>query len=397
MLHQRSHYLNKLLDYKDNETIKVITGVRRAGKSHLLLLLKDFLTEQEPDADILYFNFEHPQTFPLHDGAKLYAHLRKRVSKKRVYFLFDEIQLVRDWQRYVNGLRVEFDCDIYLTGSNANLLSGELATLLGGRFVEIPVFPLSFGEYMSFRGAIAEEGRDRYFRDYLKDGGFPLIALTEKENVKAGILRGISDSIVFRDVAARGSVKDTDLLQRLILYLMDNIGNSISATKIANYLNSSGEPTRSATVSKYLGLLEDAFVFYHAQRYDIRGKEYLKTLGKFYTVDLGLRNEILGRWDTNRGSQIENLVYLRLLQLGYSVYVGKYEDVEIDFVCFRGSEVKYVQVCERLPIESERETRNLLRIPDNYERKIITMNKLDVGIRDGIEIVHIYDFLTEDF
>lgn len=392
----RPFYFNKLKTYKDNEQIKVISGVRRSGKSSLLLLWQEFLHENEKNAEIIYLNFEHPDTFYLHEGAELYNYLKTKVTAKRVYFLFDEIQLVNDWQRYVNGLRVAFDCDIYLSGSNSELLSGELATLLSGRYVEIPVYPLSFVEYLVFRNYKESESKDPYFRDYLSNGGFPLPTLTNSTFARTGIMKGIYDSILLRDVAQRSGVQDTALLERIVAFLMDNIGHPVSANNISNYLTSTGFKTFVSTISKYLALLEQAFVFYKAERYDIRGKERLKTLGKYYAVDLGLRHHVLGRADIDRGSQIENLVYLKLAQEGYKVFVGKYDDFEIDFVCFRDQSVKYIQVCEQLPKDSGRETENLLKIRDNYDRLVVTMNTLDVGVKDGIEIIHIYDFLLND-
>lgn len=394
---KRPNYLERLIAYKDNEQIKVITGVRRSGKSSLLMMWQEYLKEHEPDYDVIYINFEHPDTFSLHEGAALYAFLKSEVKTDRVYFLFDEIQLVNEWQRYVNGLRIAFNCDVYLTGSNSELLSGELATFISGRYVEISIYPLSLLEYLTFRGYELNESKDPYFRDYLENGGFPLTALTTNQIARIGIMKGIYDSILFRDVARRGGVEDTDLLERIVAYLMDNIGNQVSANNIANYLTSAGYKTYAGTISRYLQLLEQAFVFYRAQRYDIRGKERLKTLGKYYAIDLGLRNHVLGRTDTDRGSQIENLVYLRLRQQGYTVFVGKYDDIEIDFVCFRDQTVMYVQVCEHLPKGSEREIENILRIRDNYDRLVVTMNTLDVGVRQGVEVVHIYDFLLEDF
>lgn len=393
---ERPFYLNKLKAHKDDEQIKIITGVRRSGKSSLLILWQNYLQKSEPDSDVIFLNFEHPDTFHLHEGAQLYEYLKSTVTKDRVYFLFDEIQLVNDWQRYINGLRVAFKCDIYLSGSNSELLSGEFATYLSGRYVELPIYPLSFREYLDFCGYRQNESKDPYFRSYLEDGGFPLTALTQNADARTGIMKGIYDSILLRDVAQRRGVQDTALLERVVAFLMDNIGHTISANNIANYLTSSGMKTYVSTISSYLSLLEQAYVFYRAERYDIRGKERLKTLGKYYAVDLSLRRHVLGKNDIDRGSQIENLVYIRLRQQGYTVFVGKYDNLEIDFVCFQNRTVKYVQVCEQLPPDSDRETNNLLKIRDNYDRYIVSMNSLDAGIRDGIDVIHIYDFLLND-
>ncbi|NLO68252.1 MAG: ATP-binding protein [Bacteroidales bacterium] len=396
MLIKRPDYFDKLLAYKDKEPIKVITGVRRSGKSSLLLMWKEFLEENQPASDVIYLSFEHPSSFKLHEGAHLMDYLQSKTTKEHVYFLFDEIQFVSDWQKYINGLRLAYNCDIYLTGSNSELLAGELATLLTGRYVEIAVFPLSFKEYLSFRGYEGGENKDLYFRDYLDNGGFPLTVMTADAFVRDGIMRALFDSVLFRDVVFRGAIQNPDQLMRVVSYLMDNIGNPLSASSIANYLTSAGFKTYADTISRYLHLLEQAYTFYRVERYDIRGKERLKTLGKYYAVDLGLRNYVLGRTDINRGSQIENLVFLRLLQAGYKVFVGKYDDKEVDFVCFKGKTVKYIQVCERLPVDNDREIDNLLLIRDNYDRLVVTMNTLDVGSRRGIDIIHIYDFLLAD-
>lgn len=392
----RDYYINKLISYKDTEFIKVITGVRRCGKSFILQLFQEHLRLQGLGDNILYLNFEHPDTMKLLDSASLYEYIKEHVKlKNKIYFLFDEVQEVNGWQKLINGLRVAYDCDIYITGSNANLLSGELATYLSGRYVEIQVFPLSFTELLKANSIMEQLEKQSMFDKYLKFGGFPSVALLEEDILKQDVLKGIYNSIILKDVSMRGDIANIDMLMKIALYLMDNIGNPVSSNKIANFLTSNGTKTKSDTVDKYLKLLEDAFVFYKAVRYDIRGKERLKTLGKYYAVDTGLRNSVLGRLNTDMGSQIENIVYLKLRQLGYEVFVGKYDEYEIDFVCFKNDKTIYVQVVYELPKDSDRETRNLLMIRDNYERVIVTMNYFDVGNIDGINIIHLYDFLEQ--
>lgn len=393
----RDYYLNKLIAYKNTEFIKVITGVRRSGKSFILLLFQEHLRKQGLENQIFYLNFEHPDTMHLLDAESLYQYIKEQVqSESKIYFLFDEVQEVKGWQKLINGLRVAYDCDIYITGSNANLLSGELATYLSGRYVEIPVLPLSYTEILSAKSAEGLAEKQLIFDKYLKFGGFPSVALLEDDELKKDALKGIYNSIILKDVSMRGDVANIEILMKIALYLMDNIGNSVSSSKIANYLTSNGSKTFPATVDKYLKLLEDAFVFYKAVRYDIRGKERLKTLGKYYAVDTGLRNSVLGRLDTDMGSQIENIVYLKLKQSGYEVFVGKYDVYEIDFVCFKNNRTLYVQVAYELPKNDDRETRNLLMIRDNYDRMVVTMNYFDVGKIDGIDIVHLYDFLEQE-
>lgn len=387
----RPFYLEKLIRYLDSEMIKVITGVRRSGKSFLLRLLKKHLLENKKQ--VIYLNFEDPETLSIRDGEALYNYVKEKVNKKeKAYFLFDEIGEISNWQKVVNGLRVAFDSDIYITGSNASLLSGELATYLSGRYVEINVHPLSLTEFMDFT---KPANKDVALWDYIKYGGFPLIVTTENEEHKKDILKSVYESILIRDVAYRGNIKNETLLKRLSVYLLDNIGNSISSNKISGYLRSQKDNVKVETIDKYLNLLENAFIFYKAIRYDIRGKEHLKTLGKYYVSDIGLRNIALGRFDQNMGQVIENLVYLKLIRDGWDVYVGKLDDKEIDFVCFGHGRVKYVQVTPSIPKGSKRESDNLLLIKDNYEKVIVTYDYKDVGTVDGIEVIHLTDFLIE--
>lgn len=389
----RKDYFNKVIEYLDTEFIKVITGVRRSGKSYLLKMLKKFLIENK--LQVLYINFEHPDTFNLQTYEKLYAYIKQEVdTNRKIYILFDEIGEVENWQKLVNGLRIKYNCDIYITGSNANLLSGELATYLSGRYVEIEVFPLSFKEYVEFQ----KEDRviDVLLEEYIKFGGFPSVALISNEQIKRDIIKGIYNSVILKDVSLRGNISNTDILIKLSLYLLDNIGNTISSSKISNYFTSTGTKTSPTTINNYLKLLEDSFIFYSSNRYDIRGKERLKTLGKYYIVDLGFKHVMLGRMNINQGSVIENIVYLKLRQSGYDVFVGKYDDYEIDFVCFKGEEVLYVQVALTIPENNDRETRNLLLIKDNFKKIIVTKDYSYVGVQNGIEIIHLTKFLMDD-
>ena len=341
----------------------------------------------------IYLNFEHPDTFGINTANKLYEFIKKQVENdEKIYFLFDEIAEVDNWQKLINGLRVAFNCDIFITGSNANMLSGELATYLSGRYVEIKVYPLSLLELKDFTN---EDSIDQYLQQYIKYGGFPSVVLAKDAQMKSDILKGIYNSILLKDVSIRGNINQIDVLMRLSLYLLDNIGNPISSSKISNYFKSMNQVVKPETINKYLQLLENAFIFYKATRYDIRGKEHLKTLGKYYVVDLGLKNIMLGRMNSNLGSMIENIVYLKLIKDGWNVFVGKYDDLEIDFVCFKDTETKYIQVTLSMPENSTRETDNLLVVKDNYERLIVTYDYKDVGMIDGIKIIHLSTFLAE--
>ncbi|MBS5831973.1 MAG: ATP-binding protein [Lactobacillus jensenii] len=310
------------------------------------------------------------------------------------YFFFDEIQEVHEWQKLINGLRVAFDSDIYITGSNASLLSGELASYLTGRYVQIPVLPLTFREYLKFKN-YEQDDPARHFNDYLEYGGFPSVVLQDNNQLKRDVLSGIYNSILLRDVAGRATIKNTEVLERVGLFLLGNAGQLISINKIANTLRSSGFKISNNTIEAYLNLLQDAFLFYKVPRYDIRGKELLKGQGKFYAVDLGFVRSQLRRERINRGSKIENLVYLELLSRDYEVFVGKYDTKEIDFVAKNDSDTLYIQVTNQIPQNNTRETDNFLHLPTGYRKIIITNNWDDVGVIDGIEVVHITDFLTK--
>lgn len=395
MIKARPLYLNRLIEYQGTEFIKVLTGVRRCGKSYVLTMFHEHLLEAGIDPkQILYINFEHPDSESLKTAPALNDYIKSYVANNnKNYFLFDEIQEVDSWERVINGLRVAYDSDIYITGSNAKILSGELATLLSGRYVEIKIMPLSFVEFCDFKSYHDGNKLMQYYQKYMEIGSLPPIVLLTNENLIDDVASSIFDSIILKDVSIRGDIKDIALLQRVIRYLLDQIGNTVSPASIANTLSVSGRKTTGETVDKYLSLLEDAYILYKADRYDIRGKERLKTLNKYYVVDLGLRNAILGRNRGNHGAQLENIVFLELIRRGYDVAIGKLGDKEIDFVCRNVKETLYVQVTHQLPDNSKRETDNLLHIPDAYRKIIVSGNPMDAGIVDGIEIIPVTEFL----
>jgi predicted AAA+ superfamily ATPase len=296
----------------------------------------------------------------------------------------------------VNSFRVDFPSDIYISGSNASLLSGELATVIAGRYIEIPVYPLSFKEYLTFKNSTKDT--ELQFYDYMTDGGFPAVVLAkDDEEVKRIIRQGILDSILLRDVSMRANIRNEDLLLRLTEYLMDSIGSPVSANKILGVFQADGLKLKNTQViAKYMDLLENAFIFYKAQRYDLRGKERLKTLGKYYVVDTGLRNAVLRKnYTDNVGPQLENIVYIELLRRRYLVDIGTYNSAEIDFVARKGAEVIYIQVTQQIPENSTRETDNLKYLRDGYEKLVLTANRMDVGRIDGIEVKHVIDWLLE--
>ncbi|MQS52990.1 ATP-binding protein [Companilactobacillus mishanensis] len=394
---KRNLYLKKLIEFKDSENIKVITGVRRSGKSVLLSLYHDYLLEQGiPDQNIIYLNFESFELLNIRNDDQLMEKLKPLLKKDvHQYLMFDEIQMVDGWQRVINGIRVSFDCDIVITGSNAKMLSGELATLLSGRYVEIPIYPFSFQEFLTAKN-IDPSSRlvDSAFEEYEQYGGFPSVVLADK-NIKDSILSGIFDTIILNDISMRSGIRDTDILRALVGFLSDNIGQLVNPSKIANTLTSEGLTTTNHTVSSYLQLLEDAFLFYRCRQYDLRGRKYLRTSGKYFTVDPGLRRNAIGRRPGNYAGQLENIVYMELIRRGYSVDIGKMETKEIDFVARKVDEIMYIQVTYDIPKNSN-ETNNLINIKDNYKKLLITQRyNNDVKEIDGIPVVNIVDWLLE--
>lgn len=394
---ERPEYLNQLIKFKDTDFIKVITGVRRSGKSVLLMLFQEHLIKEGvPDDHIIYMNFESFEYQAITTEEKFREKLNELLPKdtKKIYLLFDEIQVVEGWQRVINGIRVSFDSDIVITGSNANMLSGELATLLSGRYIEIPIYPFSFQEFLYVKGIELNSRKvDIAYDEYEKYGGFPSVTIAE-ESIKDTILSGIFDTIVLNDVALRSGIKDPTALKSIISFLADNVGQLVNTSKIVNTLKNEGIETTNHTVNRYLDLLESGYLFYRTKQYDIRGREYLRTNGKYFIVDTGLRRNAVGRKDGNYSNRLENIVYLELLRRGYTVDVGKLDTKEIDFVARRLDETLYVQVTYELPNNSH-ETDNLLHIKDNYKKIVVTGKYHDIEQIDGIPIVYIADWLLE--
>ena len=393
----REKYLQQLIQFKDSDFIKVITGVRRSGKSVLLMQYRDYLLSQQISAEnIIYLNFEsfEYQWVKNADDFSQLINEKLKGSENKVYLLFDEIQVVEGWQRVINGIRVSFDSDIVITGSNANMLSGELATLLSGRYIEIPIYPFSFQEFLNVKGIELNSRKvDIAYDEYEKYGGFPSVTIAE-ESIKDTILSGIFDTIVLNDVALRSGIKDPTALKSIISFLADNVGQLVNTSKIVNTLKNEGIGTTNHTVNRYLDLLESGYLFYRTKQYDIRGREYLRTNGKYFIVDTGLRRNAVGRKDGNYSNRLENIVYIELLRRGYTVDVGKLDTKEIDFVARRLDETLYVQVTYELPNNSH-ETDNLLHIKDNYKKIVVTGKYHDIEQIDGIPIVYIADWLLE--
>ena len=397
----REKYLNSLIEAKDTEFIKVITGVRRSGKSTLLLMFKDYLIKNKINKkNIIHINFESAIYDDINNYKALYNYIKSNLSSGKNYILLDEVQNVLKWEKAINSINIDFDVDIYITGSNAYLLSSELATLLSGRYIEIKMYPLSFKEFLQFNNYEKDNLEDKFI-EYLKYGGLPAITqIKDKEDLVMTYLNDIYNTIVKKDVIERNNIKDIALLENIIKYIAANIGSSISSSKISDYLNSNKivEKSNHQTIDNYLKMLENAFIVYKADRSDIRNKSILKTLGKYYLADIGIRNIILGFRNINEGHLLENIVYLELLRRGYKVNIGKTLDYEVDFVAENFNTIKYFQVTQSLKNEDvkDRELRSLNNISDNYEKTILTMDKTINNDFNGIKVVNIIDFLLED-
>jgi len=430
-LKKRELYLQQMKAFQDTEMIKIITGIRRCGKSSLMKLMADELRNSgKEDKQIIEINFESMR-FSEMTAKEFYDYVAERVlPDKRMYLFFDEVQRINGWENAVNSFWVDFDCDIYITGSNAHLLSTELSTYLSGRYVEIKVLPLSFREFLDFHGYQITERKTltgqmkkritdaegevydakELYEAYARFGGMPMLADVglEQDRVTAA-LDGVYSAVVVRDILEREkrkgqrTITDSLLLRKLMMFLADNIGNTVSATSIGNNLVSEGlleagkrkvKPA-THTIQAYIEALKESFIFYEIKRFDIKGREYLKTLGKYYIVDIGLRNYLLGYRDGDTGHILENIIYFELLRRGYDVAIGKLDNKEVDFVATKTDEKKYIQVTEAMTSSEtrERELAPLQKISDNYEKLVIAMDPGLTQDQDGIKIVSAIDFL----
>lgn len=396
----REIYMNKLLAYKDTEFIKVITGVRRCGKSSLLKLFMEKILDDDKNANVIYMNFESFEFDDIVNYKDMYNKISEQINKtKKNYILLDEVQRVEEWEKAVNAITVDFNSDIYITGSNAYLLSSELSTYLSGRYVEIKVLPLSFKEYLDFTSLEDSKTLEDKLVEYIKYGGMPgIIIIKNEENLYESAINGIYNTVFMKDVIERNKLLDATLLEKILKFLMSNIGSSISSKKIADFLTSQGTKITHNTVLNYLQMLEKAYIIYKVPRYDIKGKEILKTLEKYYIVDTGIRNVILGFRDSDFGHIIENIVYFELLRRGYNVTIGKNDSLEVDFIATKSNDKKYYQVTYTMLDENvkNREIGVLKNINDNYEKTVITMDKIyNNTSEEGIKIRYLIDFLLE--
>ena len=396
----RSDYMRQLQAFKDNKIIKVVTGLRRSGKSTLLQMYRDELVANGVSpSQIQFVNFELMKYDYIRTYRQLYDFITQNmVVEKKNYLFFDEIQQVEGWEKTINSLTLEYDTDIYVTGSNAYLLSSELATLISGRYVEIKMLPLSFKEYYKY---YKNDGKntEELFNEYLKYGGLPqLLSLPSDEKTISSFLESIYDTVILKDVVGRNRLKDIDLLKRVFAFVCGNVGSITSTNSMAKYIAMEAKLDRSlrpATIGNILEMLENAFIIYKANRYDVKGKEVLKSLEKYYVTDTGLKNTIVGYNLENYGHSIENVVFLELLRRGYKVYVGKCDNKEIDFVAIKKEETRYFQVTESLSDAKtqEREVAPFYSTNDFYEKTIITTDKTYATNVNGIKIVNLTDFL----
>jgi hypothetical protein len=396
----REAYLNQIIPLIDKNLIKLITGVRRSGKTVLLTQIQDYILQQgKSQSQIINISLESKKNAKFKDGDILYNYLLSACEKVegKVYIFLDEIQTVSKWEEVVSSLMVDVDCDIYITGSNSKLLSGELATLLGGRYIQIRIYPFTLSEAKKICIQNNQYTTDEaLFQNYLKYGGLPLRFSLEEVSLET-YLSDTYDAIVVKDIIQRNNIKDAKLLNMLLAFLMDNIANPFSARSVVATLKQEGLNTTVETVINYIEYIKKAFVIYSAQRYDIKGKRLLSTNEKYYTVDLGLRNCVKTSGEIDYNKLYENIVYLELLYRGYDVKIGKTDDYEVDFVAYKGSDIIYVQVCYLLASQDtiKREFGNLEKIQDNYPKYVISGDLPDFS-RNGIKHYNIIKFLLNN-
>lgn len=396
----RPMYIEKILSYVDTPFVKILTGVRRCGKSTILRMVVEELKKRGvPEERILHYNFDSMQYEDIKSAKLLYGEVKaKLVSGEKAYLFFDEIQEVKSWEKAINSFMTDFDVDIYVTGSNSRLMSSEISTYLTGRYIAFRIFPLSFSEYLTFRKEYGSEGNSLQseFVRYLRLGGFPAIHLQPYTPDEVyPIVRDIYNSTIFTDIVKRNQIRKVDQLERIVKFAFDNVGRTFSAASISKYLKSENRTIDNETVYTYLAKLESAFILHRCSRYDIQGKELLKTQEKFYLCDPAFRYSILGYTPDRVAAMLENIVYLELLRRGYDVCIGKIGNAEIDFVATRQENKLYIQITQKIERDEteEREYGRLLSIADNYPKYVLRTDEFAGGNYQGIRTMHIADFL----
>ena len=391
----RPQYLKALRTYRDVPLVKILAGIRRCGKSTILEMLKaDLLKDGIRENHIIFMRYTSEEFDDGMTAKDMYQSIKMRMTDRgRYYLLLDEIQEVEGWEKAVNSLLEDEDTDIYVTGSNSRLMSSEISTYLSGRYVSIPIYTLSFAEYLDFKKDSSLSVRQQ-LDEYLRFGGFPIIALGNFDERSAyQIAEGIYNSVITNDITRRHSIMNYDLFNRVVKFIVENVGKTFSANAIVKFLKSEGRSLSVEAVYNYLEWLEKAFVIYRCQRYDLNGKSVLKTQEKFYLADASLKYCIMGFNPKSIAAMLENVMYFELKRRGYEVHIGKNETKEIDFVAVRRDERIYIQVCRNMPDESDREVANLLEIRDHYPKYVVTLDELACGNINGIKIVHMADFL----
>ncbi|KTE93499.1 ATPase [Desulfitobacterium hafniense] len=394
----RPLYMNTLKEYRDVPLVKILAGIRRCGKSTILAMLRDDLLKNGVPADHIISMRYTSEDFD--DGLtdkQMYNDIKEQMNdKERYYLLLDEVQEIAGWEKAINSLLEDFQTDIYVTGSNSKLMSSEISTYLTGRYISIPVFTLSFAEYLEFKKE-SMLAKKELLNEYLRLGGFPIVAAGSFDESSAyQIVEGIYHSVITNDITKRHNITNFDLFSRVVNYIVENVGKTFSANAIVKFLKSEGRALSVETVYNYLQWLEKAFVIYRCQRYDLQGKSVLKTQEKFYLADTSLKYCIMGFNPKSIAAMLENMVYFELQRRGYKVYIGKNATKEVDFVAVRRDERIYIQVCRRLPEESDRELANLLEIKDHYPKYVVTLDEFAAGNINGVKFVHLADFLLSD-
>lgn len=394
----REEYLKKLFTYMDAPIIKILAGIRRCGKSTILEMLHKELVNKGIDENNIickrYTSFEIADCYTAKD---MYNDIKKdMINDNKYYLLLDEVQEIDGWEKAVNSLLEDTNADIYVTGSNSKLMSSEISTYLTGRYVLIPVYPLSFKEYLDFKSSSAKSKKE-LLNEYIKFGGFPIVALGNYDEQSAyQIVEGIYNSVITNDITKRHNIVNFDLFNRVVKFIIENVGKTFSANSIVKFLKGEGRALSVESIYNYLEWLEKAFVIYRCRRYDLQGKSLLKTQEKFYLADPSLKYCIMGFNPKSIASMLENIVYFELKRRGYEVYIGKLGTKEIDFVAIKRDERIYVQVCRTLPENSDREIGNLLAIKDQYPKYVVTLDELSTGNVNGVKIIHLFDFLLKE-
>ena len=401
----RPEYLKHLIQNRDVDLVKIVTGIRRCGKSSLLELYHRYLLEQGVKEDhIVHMNLESLRYRDLSDYLTFYDYVSGQIPREgKTYLIFDELQAVEHWEKAVESFRLDYDVDIYITGSNAYLLSTEFSTLLSGRYVEIRILPLSFKEFLTFYSFAPTATLEEKFQRYLQFGGMPILREYQFNEARSNqALEGIYSTVVLRDILQRNRDADQAMLQKIVLFLCSNIGSVNSPSSIGSVLYNEGDikgkNVAGKTVKKYIAMLRSAYIFFSVGRYDVKGKQLLKTLGKNYIIDMGFRNMLLGYRDADRGHILENIVYLELLRRDYRVCIGKVGEAEVDFVAEKPDDKVYIQVTESMLSQEtrERELRPLRMIPDNYEKIVLSMDRDFIKSYDGIKLQYLLDWLLAE-